>query len=108
MKPRALSAHADGWILSQTPESGHCAFVCVCVCVCGFLFLKSLDEFYYLYRCTTIITTKFDSMSIPNPQYISPPPNLSHLETLSFPKSVNQYLFCKEIHCILFLDSTCK
>ena len=72
--------------------------LCVCVCVCGFLFFKSLDEFYYLYRCTTIITTKFDSMSIPNPQCIPPPPKLSPLETIRFSKSVSQYLFCKEVH----------
>ena len=26
-------------------------------------------------------------------------PSLSHLETMSFSKSVRQYLFCKEVHC---------
>ena len=67
------------------------------------------NGFYYIYRCTTIITTKFYSISIPNPQCIPPPPNLSHLETISFSKSMSQYLFCKEVHCVLlFLDSTCK
>ena len=39
-------------------------------------------EFYYLYSCATIITTKFYSISIPNPQCILPPHYLSHLETL--------------------------
>ena len=72
-----------------------------------FLF-SLLNEFYYIYRCTAIITTKFYSISIPNPQYVSPTPNLSHLETVSFSKSMSQYLFCKEVHCVLFLDSTCK
>ena len=62
-----------------------------------------LNEFYYIYRCTTIITTKFYSISIPNPQCI-----LSHLETISFSKSVSQYLFCKDIHCVILFYSTCK
>ena len=48
-----------------------------------------------------IITTQFYSISIPNPQP-SPTPNLSHLETVSFSKSVSQYLLCKEVHCALF------
>ena len=38
----------------------------------------------------------------------SPPPNLSHLETITFSKSASQYLFCKEVHCVLFLDSACN
>ena len=53
------------------------------------------------------IITQFDSLSIPNPQS-TPPPNLSPLVTISFSKSVNQYLFCKEVRCIPFLDSTYK
>lgn len=36
-----------------------------------FLFLK---EFYYIYSGTRIITIKFYSMSISNPQRIPPPP----------------------------------
>ena len=72
-----------------------------------FLFLILFNGFYCIYSCTTIITTKFYSISIPNPQCIPPTPNLSHLETISFSKSVSQYLFCK-VHCVLFLDSTCK
>ena len=67
-----------------------------------------LNEFYYIYSCIMIITTQFYSISIPNPQLIPPPPNLPHLETISFSKSVSQYLFCKEVHCVLFLDSRCK
>ena len=70
-------------------------------------FFKLLNELYYIYRCTTITTIKFYSISIPNPQWIPPVPNLSHLETISFSKSVSQYLFCK-VYCVLFLDSTCK
>uniref|UniRef100_A0A8D1YMF7 GTP-binding nuclear protein Ran n=1 Tax=Sus scrofa TaxID=9823 RepID=A0A8D1YMF7_PIG len=31
-----------------------------------------------------------------------PTPNLSPLETISFSKSLSQYLFCKEVHCIPF------
>ena len=66
----------------------------------NFLFLL-LSEFYYVYSCTMIITTQFYSLSISNPQRISPPPNLSHLETVSFSKSVSQYLFCK-VHRVFF------
>ena len=38
--------------------------------------------FYYIYRCTTIITTQFYSISIPNPQHIPHPPN--HLPSMSW------------------------
>ena len=51
-----------------------------------------LNEFYYIYSCTMIITTPFYSISIPNPQCIPQAPNLSHLETISFSKSVSQCL----------------
>uniref|UniRef100_A0A4X1TPT9 Nose resistant-to-fluoxetine protein N-terminal domain-containing protein n=1 Tax=Sus scrofa TaxID=9823 RepID=A0A4X1TPT9_PIG len=64
-----------------------------------FCFLP-LDEFYYIYSCTMIITTQFSSISIPNPQCISP--RTCPLETISFAKSVSQYLFCKEVHSVLF------
>ena len=67
-----------------------------------------LNEFYYIHNCTMITTTKFYSMSIPNPRCIPPPLNLSHLETVSFSESLSQYLFCKEVHCVFFLDSTCN
>ena len=49
-----------------------------------------------------IITIQFCRISIPHPQGIPPPPKLSPLETISFSKSVSQYLFCKEVHCVLF------
>ena len=49
-----------------------------------------------------IITIQFYRISIPQPQRISPPPKLSPLETISFSKSVRQYLFCKEVHSVLF------
>ena len=35
-----------------------------------------LNEFYYVYRYTTSITTKFYSISIPNPLCTLPPPQL--------------------------------
>ena len=50
------------------------------------LFFFSINEFYCVHSCTTIITTKFYSISTTNPQCILPPPNLSHLETVSFSK----------------------
>ena len=48
------------------------------------MYFLLLSEFYYIYTCTMTITTKFYSISIPNPQHIPSPLNLSHLETLSF------------------------
>ena len=42
--------------------------------------------------------SEFYSISIPNPQHIPPSPKLSHLESLSFFKSVSEYLFCEEVH----------
>ena len=67
----------------------------------SFFFLL-LNEFCYIYSCTMIITTQSCSISIPNPQPIPSPPNLSPLETMSFSKSMSQYLFCKEVHSVLF------
>ena len=55
-----------------------------------------------------IFTTEFYSISIPDPQCILPTPHLSLLETIIFSKSVSQFLFCKEVHCVLFSDSTRK
>ena len=55
-----------------------------------------------------ITTIQFYRISIPHPQRIRPPPKLSPLETVSFSKSVSQYLFCKEVHSVLFSDSTCQ
>ena len=49
-----------------------------------------------------IITIQFYRFSIPQPQCIPPPPELSPLKTISFSKSVSQYLFCKEVHSVLF------
>ena len=75
---------------------------------CIFMIFLLFNEFYYIYSCTVIITIQFYSISIPNPQHIPTPPNLSHLETKSFSLNMSQYLFCKEVHCILFLDSICQ
>ena len=52
-----------------------------------------------------IITIQFYRISNPQPQHIPPPPKLSPLETMGFSKSVSQYLFCKEVHSVLFSDS---
>ena len=49
-----------------------------------------------------IITIQFYRISIPQPKDIPPPPKLSPLETISISKSVSQYLFCKEVHSVLF------
>ena len=49
-----------------------------------------------------IITIQFYRISILQPQHIPPPPKLSPLETISFSKSVSQYLFCKEVQSVLF------
>ena len=75
--------------------------------ICVYLF-KLLNAFYYIYSCIVIITTQFYSIPIPNPKCIPPFPNLSHLENISFSKSVNQYLFCKGVQSVLYLYSTCQ
>jgi len=67
-----------------------------------FFFKQKLNEFYYISRCPTIITTKLWSSSIRNAQCIPPPPKLSHVETVSFAKSVSQDLFCQEVPSALF------
>ena len=85
-----------------------CATMGTSLGIIFFLFKKLFSEFYYIYSCTTIITNQFYSISTPNPQSFPRPPNLSHLETVRFSKSVSQCLFCKEVHCVLFLDSTYK
>ena len=54
-----------------------------------------------------IITIQFYRISIPQPRHISPPTELSPLETISFSKSVSQYLFCK-VQPVLFSDSICQ
>ena len=71
-------------------------------------FIHSFNEFYYIYSCTTIIIAQFYSICIPNPSSSLPLPNLSSLETISFSKSMSQYLFGKKVHHILFQDSTYK
>ena len=55
-----------------------------------------------------IITIQFYRISILQPQRIPLPPKLSPLGTISFSKSVSQYLFCKEVQSVLFSDSTCQ
>ena len=51
-----------------------------------------------------INTIQFYRISIPQPQHIPPSP----LEIISFSESLSQYPFCKEIHSVLFSDSTCQ
>ena len=57
---------------------------------------------FQFYSSTMIITIRFYRISNPQPQCITHTTNLSPLETISFPKSVSQYLLCKEIHCVIF------
>ena len=40
--------------------------------------------------------------AFPSQTPVPSPPNLSPLEIISFSKSVHQYLFCREVQCILF------
>ena len=64
--------------------------------------------FYYLMNFITFIVVQqssqpnFTAFPSQNPQCIPASPNLSHLEIISFSKSVSQYLLCKEVHCVLF------
>ena len=67
-----------------------------------YLFIFITQCIYYICSCTMIITIQFYRFSIPQPQHIPPPPKLSPLETISFSKSVSQYLFCKEVQSVLF------
>ena len=71
-------------------------------------FLKITQWIYYIYSCTMITTIQFYRIFIPHPQPIPPTPKLFPLETISFSKSVRRYLFCKEVHWVLFSDSTCQ
>ena len=72
-----------------------------------YLFLL-LNAFYYIYSCTTIITTKFYSISIPNPQCIPPIPQSVSFGNGKFFKGYESVSVCREVHCILFIDSTCQ
>ena len=56
-------------------------------------FKKLLSKFYYTYSCTTIITTQFYGISIPNPRNIPPPPDPPPFGTASFSKSGGPCLF---------------
>ena len=40
------------------------------ICIFIFYFFTLLNEFYYIYSCTAIVTSKFYSISIPNHQLI--------------------------------------
>ena len=44
----------------------------------------------------------------PTTQAHPPTPELSPPETIGFSISVSQHLFCKEVHWVLFSDSTCQ
>ena len=57
----------------------------------------------YIYNCTTITTKKFYSISNPNLQCIPTPPSPCLIWKPCFSESVGQYLFCQELHCVLFL-----
>ena len=54
------------------------------------IYLLKLNAFYSIYSSIMIITTQLCSISIPNPQPIPLPPNLSPLETRRFAKSGSQ------------------
>ena len=70
-----------------------------------FLLLNKFITFIGVQQSSQPIFTACPSQTLsPSPQ----PPHLSHLETISFSKSVRQYLFCKEVHSVLFSDSTCQ
>lgn len=73
----------------------------------NFIYILLLSEFYYIYSFTTIITTKFDVISIPNPQRIPLHPQAVSLGNLKFFKVCELISVCK-VHCVHFLDSTCK
>lgn len=45
-------------------------------------------------------------IAFPSQTLSASPPNLFHLETISFSKSESQCLFCKEVYCVLILYYT--
>ena len=76
---------------------------------CSFLnFFYITQWIYYIYSCAWSPQPNFIAFPSHNPSASPHPPNLSPLETLSSSKSVSQYLFCKEVHSVLFLDSIYK
>ena len=77
------------------------------ICVC-FIFFSITQWIYYIYKCTMIITIQFYRIAIPQPQQSPPAPNCFLWKPLSFSKSGSQYLLCKEVHSVLFSDSTYK
>ena len=91
-----LVGFVNHWAMTGTPSPHIYLFI--------YLF-KLLNELYYIYSCTVTITTWFYSVSIPNPQPIS---TTCLIWKPCFSKSLSQYLFCNEVHCVHFLDSTCK
>ena len=95
-------------VLAQSYQPGNSDYNLTLNSLKFFFLLLLFNEFYYIQSCTTVITTQFYSISILNPQHLTPPHNLSHMETINFSKSVSQYLLYKEVHCVLFLDSTYK
>jgi len=87
-----------------------CRQVHLC-CILSIYFYFSLlsliiQWIYHTCSCAMIITIQFHRISIPQPKHIPPLPKLSPLETTSFPISVSQHLFCKEVQSVLFSDST--
>ena len=80
------------------------------ICLLVVFFVCLFVFFFYSVNCTVIITTQFYSISIPIPQPISPcpPQPVSFGNHKFFKVCESLYQFCKEVHCVLFSDSTCK
>ena len=72
--------------------------------------LASCISFYSFFYCSMNSITFIAVQQSSQPNFITFPsqtlgaslylPNLSHLETIRFSKSMSQYLFCKEVHCV--------
>lgn len=90
------------WVCSHCPSPPSCNLLFLFLI---FLFFLLLNELYYIYSCTTIITPKFHSISIPNPQQISPPPRSILFNILLF--GVFSGIFLLLISCLFHIWFLC-
>ena len=65
-----------------------------------------LNEFITFIVVQWSSQSNFKGFPSHSPSTFHPPHKFFPLETISFSKSVSYYLFCKEVHCVLFSDST--
>ena len=121
--PHLLNPFISWWTFGLFPCLGYCepSVLWTLGCMCLFKWKFCLDICPGVGLLDHVVVLFFNSMNFitfivvqqsSQPNFITfpfqtpspylPPHNLSPSETISFSKSVSQYLFCKEVHCILF------